>query len=139
MVATGSQWGDSPVRSNHMSKEEGRNIISIMYTNVDGIISSILELRDYIRKSKPDVVCLTETKLKEEIQLHFQKEGYNMWRRDRKEKTGGGVLILAKDSINVEEVDYGEGAVELVSIVIRNNDNERRRIIVAYVPPKTNA
>ena len=106
MVATGNQWGDSPVRSNHMSKEEGRNIISIMYTNVDGIISSILELRDYIRKSKPDVECLTETKLKEEIQLHFQKEGYNMWRRDRKEKTGGGVLILAKKSINVEEVDY---------------------------------
>ena len=46
----------------------------VMYTNIDGILSSVLEVRDYLKESKPDVLCLTETKLKEEIHLSF-KEG----------------------------------------------------------------
>ncbi len=38
--------------------------LKIMYTNVDSLVSSLLELKDYLRNNKPDVVCLTETKLK---------------------------------------------------------------------------
>ena len=105
----------------------------VMYTNIDGILSSVLEVRDYLKESKPDVLCLTETKLKEEIQLSFKEEGYNNWRRDRKGKGGGGIMI-----IYVEEVQYGYGMAEIISIIIRNW-GKRRRIILTYVPPKTNA
>ena len=119
--------------------KETRNNLRVMYTNIDGIVSSLLELKDYIRKSKPDVVCLTETKLKEEIQLGTIVEGYNIWRKDRKGKTGGGVLILVKDDILVEEVEFGDGMAETMGIVIKTKGGERRKIIVTYIPPKTNA
>ncbi|MPC33832.1 hypothetical protein E2C01_027197 [Portunus trituberculatus] len=33
-------------------------------------------------------MCIVETKLKEEIHVSFKEEGYNSWRRDRKDKRG---------------------------------------------------
>ena len=51
-----------------MKKEAERNVtkekreeFKIMYTNVDGIISRKLELRDYLENKTPNVVCITET------------------------------------------------------------------------------
>ena len=58
--------------------------IRVMYTNIDELLSCMLEVRYHLRKKKPDILCLTETKLLEEIHLCFEVEGYNMWRRDRK-------------------------------------------------------
>ena len=81
---------------------------------------------------------MTETKLKEEIHLSFKGEGYNNWRRDRKGKGGGGIMIMVREDIYVEEVQYGDGMAEIISIIIRNW-GKRRRIILTYVPPKTNA
>ncbi len=49
--------------------------LKIMYTNVDGLMLSLLELKDYLKNNKPGVVCLTETKLQKEIKLGFAKEG----------------------------------------------------------------
>ncbi len=79
-----------------------------MYTNIDGLVSRLLELKDYLKNNKPEVICLTETKPKEEIKLGFAKDGYSTWRRDRKGKGGGGVMILVKEDI-VVEVEYGDG------------------------------
>ena len=116
-----------------------RGEVNIMYTNVDGLVSSIIEVKDYLRIHNPDVICFTETKLKEEIKLGFANEGYNTWRRDRKGKGGGGVMILVKEDIFVEEVEYGDGMAETLSIVIKIEGNARRKIIVTYIPPRTNA
>ena len=49
-------------------------------------LSGSLELRDYLTEKKPDVVCITETKLREEIQISFKEQGYNVWKRDRKQE-----------------------------------------------------
>merc|ERR1712035_276981 len=109
VVAKRSQRRDTTVEVKHIEKDGKCDNLRVMYTNIDGVLSSILELRDYLRLNKPDVVCITETKLKEEIHIQFQDEGYNMWRRDRKNKSGGGVAILTKANINVEEVEEGDG------------------------------
>ena len=66
-------------------------------------------------------------------------EGYNIWRRDRKGKWGGGVLILTRKDIYVEEDQYGEGMAEVIGTTIKINKREKRKIVVTYVPPKTNA
>ncbi|MPC37900.1 hypothetical protein E2C01_031395 [Portunus trituberculatus] len=44
-------------------------------------------------------MCIIETKLKVEIHVNFKEEGYNSWRRDRKGKGGGGVLIIVCDNM----------------------------------------
>lgn len=37
----------------------------MMYTNVDGLLSSVMEVKDYLKDSKPNVLCIAEMKLKE--------------------------------------------------------------------------
>ena len=48
-------------------------------------------------------------------------------------------MILVKEDIMVEEVEYGDGMAETMSVVIKIKGSERRKIIVTYIPPKTNA
>ncbi len=140
MVQTGKKRGSTGnTRIDAGQNTEKTKNVRITYTNIDGLISSILEVRDYLREEKPDVMCMTETKLRQEILLNFEKEGYKLWRRDRKGKGGGGVLILVREDIQVEDVQYGSDMAEVISITIRIGGGERRKIIVAYVPPKTNA
>ncbi len=38
--------------------------------------------------------------------MDFAKEGCSAWRRDRKRKGGREVMILVKEDIVVEEVEY---------------------------------
>ena len=52
------------------------NKLKVAYTNVDGLLSSMLEIKDYSSSKKSDVFCMTETKLKEEIYVNFQQEGF---------------------------------------------------------------
>ena len=103
--------------------QEINDDINVMYTNIDGIIPRILELRDYLREGDPDVVCLAETKLTEDIYIKLQdNENYTVWRNDRKGKNGGGVLILIKSNIKVYKVEYGKGKAEVISVLIKDEN-----------------
>ena len=42
---------------------KGSDRIEVMYTNIDGLIARKLELVDYLKEKKPEIVCLAETKL----------------------------------------------------------------------------
>ena len=44
-----------------------RDKLKVAYTNVDGLISRMLGIKDYLRNKKTDMFCMAETKLKEEI------------------------------------------------------------------------
>jgi len=117
--------------------EEKSKTVKIRYTNIDGVISKRLELKDYLTSVRPDIVCLTETKLNKVIEMNF--EGYNIWKRDRKEKQGGGVLIMVRKYMKVDSVEYGKNRAEIVSVRIKFQSGESQTIIVTYVPPKTSA
>ena len=43
-----------------------------------------------------------------------------------------------QEDIFLEEVQYDDGMAEVIDITIPDNGRERRKIIVTYVPPKTN-
>ncbi len=85
-------------------------MLKIMFTNIDGLVLSLLELKDYLKKNKSDLTSLMETKLKEEIEMRFAKEGYSTYRWERRGK--GGVMILVKEDIVVEKVEYSDGMAE---------------------------
>ena len=139
MVYSGE--GGSRRKAVTLEKEGGgeKRNLRVMYTNIDGLGSSIIEVKDYLRDRKPDVMCLTETKLKKEVRPCFKNEGYDTWRRDREGKGGGGILILTKEGMCVEDMQCESGKAEVISIAIRMKSGEKRRIILTYVPPKTNA
>ena len=58
-----------------------------------------------------------------------------MWKRNRKNKQGGGVMFLIKVII-VDEVMSGKGLGEVLKVRIKEVNGEKRDLAVAYVPPK---
>ena len=90
-----------------------------MYTNIDGLIPRKLELTDYLKEKKnPEITCLAETKLSEDIQTNIQNNNYSIWMKDRKVKKRGGVMIMIKSTIKVINVKYGKGKAKLISAQI---------------------
>ena len=66
-----------------------KTIISLMYTNADGLCSKLPELKDQIKVKNPDVICITETKLKPNTTDEaLGLEHYNIWRKERTNKEG---------------------------------------------------
>ena len=113
----------------------------MMYSNADGLVSKLCELRGLITKEKPEIVCLTETKLNATISnatLNF--DGYEVWRKDRESKPGGGVMILTKKDLKVKAANYVEvpNKVELVAVDVMSEEGDLT-VATLYMPPKTRA
>ena len=87
-----------------------------MYANIDGLIPRKLELTDYLKEKKIEILCLTETKLSEDIQTNIvNNNNYSIWRKDIKGKKGGGVMIMIISTIKVIHIEYRKGKAELIS------------------------
>ena len=119
------------------SGKEARAVKMISFTNIDGLVSKRLELLDYLKNKKPDIMCIVETKLTEDINVILdEKCNYNIWRNDRKEGKGGGIIVLTAQNIKVCDVKYENENTENICVQIMIN-NSKLHIIAAYVPPKT--
>ena len=77
---------------------KGSDELKITCTNRDGIVARKLALADYLKEKKHEIVCLAETKLCEDIQTNIKNCNY-IWRKDRKNKQGGGVMLMIKSEI----------------------------------------
>ena len=119
---------------NLTERDKGRRM-KVMYTNIDGALSCRLDLEDYLREMDTEIVCIAETKLKEGISFDVNNK-YNVWRRDRRGKEGGGVLVMIKKEIVVDQIELGEGRAEVISVKLQGG-RDAPTLIVAYVPPKT--
>ncbi len=53
---------------------------------------------------------ITEVKLNETTEnIRIGNSNYNVWIKHRNNKKGGGVMLLTKKSITMEDVEMGEG------------------------------
>ena len=114
--------------------------LRLIYANVDGISSKRLEIVDLLREKKPMVFCMVETKVRKEINLElFGWEGYNIWRKDRVGRLGGGVCILVHNSLRVKNIEIDSEIAEVLAVEITTKENEKITVITAYVAPYTGA
>ena len=109
-----------------------------MYTNADGICSKLPEFKDRIQTINPDIICITETKL--EAIITDEALGlvqYNIWRKERKNKEGGGIMILIKKELTATEVELITTTyAEALAVEVKT---KRGSLLVAttYIAPKT--
>ena len=97
------------------------------------------ECMDYLQNNKPDIMCMVETKLRPGSPLEwFKEEPYKVWRNDRKEKEGGGIMVLTKKDLMVKEVNFSKENEEVISVLVTDSKGDIN-IVTVYVPPKTNA
>ncbi len=79
--------------------------------------------------------CIVETKLVVDIDLMIDgKSKCNIWKKDRKQGRGGGVMMLIKQSLKVNEVWYGKKTTEVMAVQAAMNDEEKYDIITTCVP-----
>ena len=121
-----------------VENRRGNSKLKVAYTNINGLVSGIIELNDYLRESKPDIMGEVETKLRGELPPDSVGRGqYNSWLKNRDGKQGEGVMILIKKNLKVTQVGYGENSTELVTVKVEDREMESREFVVTYVPPKT--
>ena len=76
--------------------------LKCIYFYERSIVNKLDDLQLYIDKKKADIIGITETWLKEEISdVELNIIDYTIFRHDRLNKTGGGVILLIKKDIKV--------------------------------------
>lgn len=115
-----------------MSIQAHRNI-SLTNWNANGITSKKIELTQYLHTYNIDIACITETHLNNSNKFYIPE--YKIYRNDRTEQKGGGVLIAVRNNITHHEINIPNIAgIETVAITLTMN-NESWNIITAYKPP----
>ena len=60
------------------SSKEKENEWLVTYTDVNGIVSTLSEINDYLRTKKPDIFSLDETKLSDSEDVPVGEKRYNI-------------------------------------------------------------
>ena len=95
------------------------NNLRFLVANVNSISSKSAELINLVDSTEPDVILMSETKLKSTIlSSEFTPPGYKCFRKDRNSR-GGGVLVMLKDHFIAEEVDISEDTGEVIWVKIK--------------------
>ena len=74
--------------------------VKCLVTNTRSIMNKLDELQDYIDRHKPSIIGITETwstELVDDAELYLKE--YNLFRCDRKNAQGGGVLLYVHASL----------------------------------------
>ncbi|MPC50209.1 LINE-1 reverse transcriptase [Portunus trituberculatus] len=94
---------------------------------------------DYLERDKPDIKCIVEMKLRPNIQVDWFGDGnYRLWRKDVKEKSEGGIIVLTRKNLTVKNMSLGGNGEEVVGLVV-TDERQDINIVTLDVPPKTSA
>ena len=101
---------------------------NILHWNVNSLMKHQDELITYLNETKPDVICLNETKLRSRPAPNLP--GYNIAARsDRTNNLGGGTSIYTKEGIHTSDVTTEEEDCCATEIEIQK---QKVTIISAY-------
>ena len=93
-------------------------------------------LQDCAYSHDLDVICLTETWLNDSISTHeILPFGYNIYRKDRLNQVGGGVLIAIRDCYASSEYLYEASGFEVVLVDLVLKRSKKLLLINIYRPP----
>ena len=109
--------------------------ITIWHINIRGIASKTDEIQHCLTQLDipPQVICLQETFLKEDNEVHFHN--YALINRNRREKKGGGCSIYIHNSLNFKLLNISD-KFEYIKVHIQFEKFETT-IIHFYNPPDT--
>ena len=113
-----------------------------VYTNARSICNKVEEFFSFIALHEPDIIGITETWLNNEIPDGLVKPpGYSIFRSDRcdySDNRGGGVMLLFKETIEVEQIVLTDSKETLwIKIII--NQTISTYVGICYRAPENNA
>lgn len=110
--------------------------LKVIYLNATSICNKLTELTELLHSDKPDIICITETWLREDTKPAIFNN-YTIFRQDRSDRIGGGVLIAIKTCFHVAIVENGQYDDSICECIFAdvNLGNGVLRCGVVYRPP----
>ena len=108
--------------------------LTIMFWNARSLTRKTCELKKYIQETSPLVIGICETWLSAHISLKLP--GYNIYRKDRPTKRGGGVLLAIKNTLNFSPLEipsWQNGHLEFAAVRLKTK-NSWVTIAICYNP-----
>ena len=127
---------DSPWASYNLGRVDiilfiGMNIV---FRNCQGLRPKRKELQNYLLENQIDILALNETFLKPKIKFHLP--GYDIYKNDRLVGTKGGVAILVKKGIIVNQEwknDHFNVIANNVVLAVEIKLQNRDKVILATI------
>lgn len=118
---------------------ECENKLKIGFLNINRLYYKLDQLQALLYQNDSDfhIFCLNETFLNETyMDYEVNIPGYNIFRRDRKGKQGGGVAVYVKSSVPcVRRNNYEKDDIEALWIEIPLRNLKNVLLCVLYRPP----
>ncbi|CAF4753159.1 unnamed protein product, partial [Rotaria sp. Silwood2] len=123
------------------------NLLNVLLHNIEGLKSNFNAFKSHHITEKADLICLTETWLKNNDQINkFQINGYTLIHKSRScsfsvnhplhSQKGGGIAIYFRDHVSIKEIDSFEH-MDLEHITLKlEKEKEKFIIIVCYRSPQ---
>ncbi len=109
----------------------------IALININSVESKFQDIKFLLNKQLIDILIIVESKLCDKTDTSlFKSLHYDIIRRDRGVNKGGGILIFVKTNLNRTLVLLdADSSDELISFIIKFNNNFKLGIIACYRPP----
>ncbi|CAJ0923047.1 unnamed protein product [Ranitomeya imitator] len=136
-----TQMGGKNISKAIHSEEIGtkQNPLNCMLANARSLTNKMEELEAEISTGNFDIVGITETWLDESYDWAVNLQGYSLFRKDRKNRRGGGVCLYVKSCLKStlrEDISEGNEDVESIWVEIHGGKNGNKILIgVCYKPP----
>nr|VZI50532.1 unnamed protein product [Spirometra erinaceieuropaei] len=113
--------------------------LTFFYTKVQSILPKLDELKIHICDLFPDIVSLTETWLSKNVDdRELMLPGFQLFRRDRRERQGGGVVKYVKHGLLVsEKTEQFACSAETIWLTIRVPGSHSLEVLTVYQPPRS--
>ena len=117
-------------------------MLNVYYTNANGLVNKMCELRLTLQSRNIDIACITETHFDSSLfDSEVDIDGYNCFRQDRNFKldrtvnsvevsSGGGSVIYVKNTIIVEKISEVVGNLDSVAVLLECNLG---RVLLCYM------
>nr|VZI07880.1 unnamed protein product [Spirometra erinaceieuropaei] len=110
-----------------------------LYTNAQSLISKLDELKLRLVELSPDVLAVTETWLSGNISDNeVALPGYQIYRRDREHRQGGGIVVYVNDGLTVSDnTTKFACSTKAIWLTIKATGSPCLDVLTVYRPPRT--
>ena len=108
-----------------------------MYLNARSINNKMDILKSYSGDIKPGIIAITETWAKPETpDGFFTIPGYKLFRNDRSDRRGGGVMIYVNETVGSSQIHFSSHVeFEFISCKLHLSNSNFAGVICIYRPP----
>ena len=128
----------TPINTINSDLRKYFNRFTIAHINARSLCKSIEELREIIYKTNFDAIAISETWLTKNSPHHrFELDNYTVFRSDRKDKRGGGVLWYIRDHYKAKVIKtFSSGVTPEMLWIEVSAAGKKLALGCLYRPPK---